>query len=180
MSAVQGRSAQVSGSVMVALCSHVAEQDRADEHGDEDEQTQENDRHQVGSNQANNNRNKRRGSSQRTHSCDDPKSCSLTVAVGQLHVAVPRSQRDETCHDEAEPCIWPGDDAPPFNPSGLRLGTPAITTRGMKEEQMDLIAGWIDTISHNLDDEKVISKVGKEVEALCGQFQVPENFTQPQ
>ena len=73
----------------------------------------------------------------------------------------------------------PGDDAPPFNPSGLRLGTPAITTRGMKEEQMDVIAGWIDTISRNLDDEKVIARVGKEVEELCGQFPIPESFIQP-
>jgi glycine hydroxymethyltransferase len=73
----------------------------------------------------------------------------------------------------------PGDDAPPFNPSGLRLGTPAITTRGMKEEQMDAIAAWIDTISRNLDDENVIRKVACEVEAVCGQFPVPDNFLQP-
>ncbi|MHC5156526.1 MAG: serine hydroxymethyltransferase [Planctomycetota bacterium] len=74
----------------------------------------------------------------------------------------------------------PGDTAGPFNPSGLRMGTPAITTRGMKEDQMDLIAGWINTIAENLEDEAVIAKVGTEVEALCAQFPLPESFLQPQ
>jgi glycine hydroxymethyltransferase len=73
----------------------------------------------------------------------------------------------------------PGDTAGPFNPSGLRMGTPAITTRGMKEDQMDLIAGWINTICENLNSDEVISKVGQEVEKLCSQFPVPENFLQP-
>lgn len=74
----------------------------------------------------------------------------------------------------------PGDTAGPFNPSGLRMGTPAITTRGMKEDQMDLIAGWINTICENLDNEAVISKVGQEVEELCNQFPLPESFLPPQ
>jgi glycine hydroxymethyltransferase len=74
----------------------------------------------------------------------------------------------------------PGDTAGPFNPSGLRLGTPAITTRGMKEGQMDLIAGWINTISKNLESQAVISKVGGEIEELCNQFPLPGNFIQPQ
>ena len=74
----------------------------------------------------------------------------------------------------------PGDTAGPFNPSGLRMGTPAVTTRGMKEEQMDLIAGWINTICENLDEEAVISNVGRQVEELCEQFPLPESFIQPQ
>ena len=74
----------------------------------------------------------------------------------------------------------PGDTAGPFNPSGLRMGTPAITTRGMKEDQMDLIADWINTVCENLDNESVISKVGCEVEELCSQFPLPESFRQPQ
>jgi glycine hydroxymethyltransferase len=74
----------------------------------------------------------------------------------------------------------PGDTAGPFNPSGLRMGTPALTTRGMKEDQMDLVAGWINTISENVEDDAVIDKVGREVEQLCGQFPLPESFCQPQ
>lgn len=73
----------------------------------------------------------------------------------------------------------PGDTAGPFNPSGLRMGTPAITTRGMKEEQMDLIAGWINTICDNLENEAVIDKCGKEVQDLCAQFPLPESYIQP-
>lgn len=74
----------------------------------------------------------------------------------------------------------PGDDAPPFNPSGLRMGTPAITTRGMKEDQMDLIAGWIHTISQNLNNEAIIDNIGQEVEELCSQFPLPDGYVQPQ
>ena len=74
----------------------------------------------------------------------------------------------------------PGDTAGPFNPSGLRMGTPAITTRGFKEDQMDLIAGWINTICSNLENEDVISKCGREVEDLCSQFPLPDHFVQPQ
>jgi glycine hydroxymethyltransferase len=74
----------------------------------------------------------------------------------------------------------PGDDAPPFNPSGLRMGTPAITTRGMKEEQMDRIAAWINTICENLENEDVIDKCGKEVQELCARFPIPDSFLQPQ
>ena len=70
----------------------------------------------------------------------------------------------------------PGDPAPPFNPSGLRLGTPAITTRGMKESEAELIATFIQTIAENIDNDAVIEQVGKEVLLLCSRFPVPEHF----
>ncbi len=73
----------------------------------------------------------------------------------------------------------PNDPAPPFNPSGLRIGTPAITTRGMKEEQAKTVAGMIRTVAENIDDEAVIEKVGKDVLMLCAQFPVPEHFIIP-
>jgi glycine hydroxymethyltransferase len=73
----------------------------------------------------------------------------------------------------------PGDDASPFNPNGLRIGTPAITTRGMKEEQMDIIASFINTVAENVDKDTVIEKVGREVLLLCSQFPVPEHFIIP-
>ena len=70
----------------------------------------------------------------------------------------------------------PNDPAPPFNPSGLRIGTPAITTRGMKEEQARSVAYFINKIVENIDNETVIEEVGKEVLLLCSQFPVPEHF----
>jgi glycine hydroxymethyltransferase len=70
----------------------------------------------------------------------------------------------------------PDDPAPPFNPSGLRIGAPAISTRGMKEPQMELIAGFMAKVAENIDNEIVIEQVGKEVLLLCSQFPVPDHF----
>ncbi len=70
----------------------------------------------------------------------------------------------------------PDDPAPPSNPSGLRLGTPAITTRGMKEDQMDLIAGFINRVAQNIDNESEIEEVAQEALLLCSQFPVPDHF----
>ena len=73
----------------------------------------------------------------------------------------------------------PNDPAPPFNPSGLRIGTPAITTRGMKEEQVRQIAAFINRIVENIDNESVIEEIEREVLLLCSQFPVPEHFIIP-
>lgn len=73
----------------------------------------------------------------------------------------------------------PGDEAPPTNPGGLRIGTPAVTTRGMEEPEMDLIAEFINEIAENVDKDSVIERVGKEVLLLCSQFPVPDHFTIP-
>jgi glycine hydroxymethyltransferase len=70
----------------------------------------------------------------------------------------------------------PGDTAPPFNPSGLRIGTPAITTRGMKEEQAKQVAVFINRVAENIDNEDALDKIKQEVEALCEKFPVPDNF----
>lgn len=64
----------------------------------------------------------------------------------------------------------PFDPNPPFKPSGLRMGTPAITTRGMKEKEMKLIAFWINEV---ISDEKNCSRVRKEVKRLCRKFPLP-------
>jgi len=64
----------------------------------------------------------------------------------------------------------PFDPAPPFKPSGLRLGTPAITTRGMKEEEMKQIAFWINDVIIN---ESNCARVREEVRELCQRFPLP-------
>jgi len=73
----------------------------------------------------------------------------------------------------------PDDPAPPFNPSGLRIGTPAPTTRGMKQAEMEQIAYLINKVTENIDDDAVIEDVGKEVLLLCSQFPVPDHFIIP-
>ena len=73
----------------------------------------------------------------------------------------------------------PNDPAPPFNPSGLRIGTPSITTRGMKEPEMDQIAGFMKRIAENIDNDSHIEQIGKEVLLLCSHFPVPDHFIIP-
>ena len=70
----------------------------------------------------------------------------------------------------------PNDPAPPFNPSGLRLGTPAITTRGMKEEQSRQIADLINKVAENIENEVAIEQIGKKVSALCETFPLEDYF----
>src|SRR5690606_21064686 len=64
----------------------------------------------------------------------------------------------------------PFDDRSPFQTSGIRLGTPAITTRGLKEEHIAPIVDFIDRVLSNPDDEKVISEVHHEVNAMMKNF----------
>ncbi len=64
----------------------------------------------------------------------------------------------------------PFDQRSPFVTSGIRIGTPAMTTRGMKEPQMELIADLIDKALKNVDNEKALSDIKNDVENLCAQF----------
>ncbi len=64
----------------------------------------------------------------------------------------------------------PGETRSPFVTSGVRLGTPALTTRGMNEKDMELIAGWIDrAISHSKSEDELF-KIKNEVESFCKKF----------
>lgn len=67
----------------------------------------------------------------------------------------------------------PGDTAKPWNPSGIRLGSPAITTRGMKEEDIEKIVEWIDQVLINQDNTEIVEKIAIEVSAFARRFPLP-------
>src|SRR3990167_2133274 len=67
----------------------------------------------------------------------------------------------------------PYDTRKPFDPSGIRLGTPAATTRGIKEKEIKQIAKWINDIIENRDNRDKILDIRKEVIKLCKKFPIP-------
>jgi glycine hydroxymethyltransferase len=67
------------------------------------------------------------------------------------------------------------DPLPPFRPSGIRLGTPAITTRGLKEEHMAQIADWMKQAIDMRDDEEKLTTLCNEVKAFVQQFPLPSD-----
>lgn len=68
----------------------------------------------------------------------------------------------------------PGDHRSPFITSGVRLGTPSLTSMGMKEPEMDQVAGWIDTVCRNIQDiDQVATKVRAEIAEFCSRFSIP-------
>ena len=69
----------------------------------------------------------------------------------------------------------PFDPRPPLDPSGVRIGTPALTTRGMREAEMRTIAAWIGKVLSAPDKADVIQRVRGEVRELCKQFPAPAN-----
>jgi len=70
----------------------------------------------------------------------------------------------------------PFDPLPPMKAGGIRAGTPAVTTRGMKEPEMEKIAAWIAEILEHLGDEAIERRVRGEVAALAAQFPLYQNF----
>lgn len=81
------------------------------------------------------------------------------AALGQAHITVNKN-------------TVPGDTQSPFVTSGLRIGTPAITTRGFTEVESSLVATWICDILDDISDEKVIGRVREEAAELCRTFSV--------
>lgn len=70
----------------------------------------------------------------------------------------------------------PDDPRGPMDPSGIRLGTPALTTRGMKEEEMKQIAVWIEEALSSKDDENKLAKIRVQVKAMTDKFPLYPNF----
>jgi glycine hydroxymethyltransferase len=81
------------------------------------------------------------------------------AALGRAHITVNKN-------------AVPNDPRSPFVTSGLRIGTPAITTRGFGESECRDLAGWICDILDNLDDDAVNSRVREQVGTLCARFPV--------
>ncbi len=74
-----------------------------------------------------------------------------------------------TCNKQ----VIPDDPNPPLRPSGIRLGTPAATTRGMELPEMERLSGWILEALRNHDDEAALARVRAAVEDMCSCFPVP-------
>ncbi|HLC69805.1 MAG TPA: serine hydroxymethyltransferase [Patescibacteria group bacterium] len=70
----------------------------------------------------------------------------------------------------------PNDPRSPMDPSGIRLGTPALTTRGMKEEEMRTIANWIDEVVMNYTDENKLASLKGQVTELTKKFPLYPNL----
>ena len=70
----------------------------------------------------------------------------------------------------------PFDSKSPMVTSGIRIGTPALTTRGMSKNEMIKIAALIDTVISNINDDDVLAKVKFEVEEICHSFKLYPHF----
>lgn len=81
------------------------------------------------------------------------------AALGKAHITVNKN-------------AVPNDPQSPFVTSGIRVGTPAPTTRGFKEAEVTDIANWMCDVMENMEDESVIAAVREKVSALCAKFPV--------
>lgn len=67
----------------------------------------------------------------------------------------------------------PNDPNPPMNPSGVRFGTPAITTRGLKQAEIKKIAAWINAGLEQKDEPEMLNNIKKQVKEMCLEFPIP-------
>jgi glycine hydroxymethyltransferase len=81
------------------------------------------------------------------------------AALGRAHMTVNKN-------------AVPNDPRPPSISSGLRIGTPAVTTRGFKETEVRQLSNWIADVLDHLGDERVLERTCAEVTAICRRFPV--------
>jgi len=67
----------------------------------------------------------------------------------------------------------PFDKRKPFDPSGLRIGTPAVSSRGMGADEMKRLASWMDAVIGHADDDALANRIAGEIKELCSQFPAP-------
>jgi glycine hydroxymethyltransferase len=94
---------------------------------------------------------------------------SFDISGGQAEKAL------DKIHLTANKNSVPDDERKPFDPSGLRLGTPAITTRGMKEDDMDFVAEWMHKAITHHGDDAYLENLAKEVKDYCLKFPLPSD-----
>jgi glycine hydroxymethyltransferase len=85
----------------------------------------------------------------------------------------PAEEALERCGITVNKNLIPYDTRKPVDPSGIRIGTPALTTRGMREDEMRRIAGWMLQVLRHPHDVALAARIRGEVRALCQQFPVP-------
>jgi glycine hydroxymethyltransferase len=81
----------------------------------------------------------------------------------------------ERCGITVNKNMIPFDQRKPMDPSGIRVGTPALTTRGMGIEEMKTIGQWMVDVLKAPEDEALIAKIRADVSEMCKQFPVPSD-----
>jgi glycine hydroxymethyltransferase len=78
----------------------------------------------------------------------------------------------EQAHITLNKNMLPNDPRSPFVTSGLRIGTPALTTRGLREKEAKQVAGWMADVLDDIENHSKIEEIRQQVIALCRQFPV--------
>jgi glycine hydroxymethyltransferase len=98
----------------------------------------------------------------------------MLVDVTPLGLGGKKAERSlDRCGITVNKNLIPFDERKPLDPSGIRIGTPALTTRGMGADEMRRIGGWMLRVLTNPDDEDIAQQLRGEIHELCQNFPVP-------